>query len=377
MSLRLRLLLTVVGLLALSLAMAAGATFGALQDWRGPGSSRLLALTTPEQLLAASDELTERVAFVMIGSSGFALAFLTLLAAHLIRRGLRPLDRIVETAAAIGGGDLARRVETAPPDTEVGRLGEALNGMLGQLEQAFRERAASEDRLRRFVADASHELRTPIATIRGYAELFRRGAATRQDDLAKVMRRIEAEATRMGSLVNEMLLLARLDQGRPLERDRVELTGLAADAVADTLAIEPDRPLTLEHDDLPVEVPGDQARLRQVVGNLLANVLAHTPPGTPATVRVATDGDDALIEVIDQGPGLTEEQRSLVFERFYRGDHGHGGGRQAGGAGLGLSIVAAVVAAHGGSVSADSPPGAGAVFRVRLPLTAAPPEGTR
>ncbi|WP_052422959.1 sensor histidine kinase [Nonomuraea candida] len=367
MSLRARLVATVVGLLALALVLAAGATFGAIQDWRGPGSSRLLSLTTPEQLLAASDELSERVAFVLIGTSGFGLAALTLLAAHLIRRGLRPLDRIVETAAAIGDGDLARRVEAGPPGTEVGRLGDALNAMLGQIEDAFRERAASEDRLRRFVADASHELRTPIATIRGYAELFRRGAATRQDDLEKAMRRIEAEATRMGSLVDEMLLLARLDQGRPLDREPVELTELAADAVADTLAVDPDRPLTLDHDG-PVRVTGDAARLRQVMGNLLANVLHHTPPGTPAAVRIGVEDGQAVIEVADRGPGMPPEQAALVFERFYRVDHSHGGGARRGGAGLGLSIVRAVVTAHGGEVSARSVPGEGTTFHVHLPL---------
>lgn len=305
---------------------------------------------------------------MLIGTSGFGLAALTLLAALLIRRGLRPLDRIVGTAAAIGGGDLGRRVEAGPPGTEVGRLGDALNAMLGQIERAFREREESEDRLRRFVADASHELRTPVATIRGYAELFRRGAATRQDDLEKAMRRIEAEAARMGSLVDELLLLARLDQGRPLDRAPVELTELAADAVADTLAIDPDRPLSLDYDG-PVRVTGDAARLRQVVGNLLANVLDHTPTGTQATVRVGLDGGRALIEVADAGPGMAPDHLARVFQRFYRVDHGHGRDARNGGAGLGLSIVEAVVTAHGGDVSARAVPGGGTSFLVRLPVS--------
>ncbi|GII02449.1 sensor histidine kinase [Planobispora takensis] len=407
-SLRGRLVVTVAGLVALALGTVAGATFGALQDWRGHEGARLLAMDTPQALLAASDELTGRVANVMIISSAVALAGLTLLAAHLVGRGLRPLDRIVEAAADIGAGDLDRRIETAPDGSEVGRLGHALNAMLGQIERAFRQREESQDRLRRFVADASHELRTPIATIRGYAELFRRGAAGRPQDLATAMRRIEAEAARMGALVDEMLLLARLDQGRPLEHAPVELTGIAADAVADALAVEPDRPLSVEHDG-PVEVRGDAARLRQVVGNLLANVLAHTPPGTPAVVRVSMtagtgpasgtasasgtgpvdaagavgparragepliEAGEALIEVADEGPGLTPEQCTLVFERFYRADRTREGSGDRGGAGLGLSIVAAVAAAHGGRAEAVARPGRGAAFRVRLPAGAGRP----
>ncbi|GIH96762.1 sensor histidine kinase [Planobispora siamensis] len=396
LSLRGRLVVTVAGLVALALGTVAGATFGALQDWRGHEGARLLAMDTPQALLAASDELTGRVANVMIISSVTALAGLTLLAAHLVRRGLRPLDRIVEAAADIGAGDLDRRIETAPDGSEVGRLGHALNAMLGQIEKAFRQREESQDRLRRFVADASHELRTPIATIRGYAELFRRGAAGRPQDLATAMRRIEAEAARMGALVDEMLLLARLDQGRPLERAPVELTGIAADAVADALAVDPDRPLSVEHDG-PVEVRGDAARLRQVVGNLLANVLAHTPPGTPAVVRVSmtagtgpadaagsagparrageapVEAGEAVIEVADEGSGLTPEQCALVFERFYRADRTREGPGDRGGAGLGLSIVAAVAAAHGGRAEAVARPGGGAVFRVRLPAGDADP----
>lgn len=366
MSLRVRLVLTVVGLLALALVITAGATFGAIQDWRGPGYSRLLGLNDERELVAAAEELSHRVAMVMIGTSGLTLAALAVLAAVLIRRGLRPLDRMVETATAIGAGDLSRRVDVAAPDTEVGRLGAALNNMLSQLERAFRERETSEERLRRFVADASHELRTPVATIRGYAELFRRGAASRRADLEKAMHRIESEAARMGDLVEELLLLARLDQGRPMERTLVDLSALVADAVADTRAIEPGRPLTLDCADR-VLVLGDPSKLRQALGNLLVNVIHHTPAGTPASVRVKADGERAMVEVADQGPGLTEEQRQLVFERFYRVErahHAHGGGT-----GLGLAIVAAVIAAHGGEVSVDSRPGQGATFRFQLPRT--------
>ncbi|MFI6816458.1 sensor histidine kinase [Nonomuraea sp. NPDC050328] len=363
MSLRSRLTATVVGLLALALVLVGGATFGALQDWRGPDDARLRALGGGPELLAAADELTHRVAMVLIGTSGFALSGLTLLAAWLVRRGLRPLDRMVAAAGAIGAGDLGRRVEPAPPETEVGRLARALNAMLGQLEGAFRERAESRARLERFVADASHELRTPIATIRGYAELFRRGARVRQDDLAKAMSRIESEAARMGALVEELLLLARLDQGRVAERRVVELDVLVAEAVADTLAVEPDRPLDLLGDG-PVRVDGDAAQLRQAVGNLLANLLRHTPPGTEASVRVAAVDGRAVVEVADRGPGL--EPGARVFERFHH--------RAGGGAGLGLSIVAAVAEAHGGHATAGPRPGGGAIFRLNLPESTGLPE---
>ncbi|GAA2689593.1 MULTISPECIES: sensor histidine kinase [Nonomuraea] len=370
MSLRTRLVLTTVGLVAIALGLVAGATFGALQDWHGPGNSKLMALTTPEALLAASEELTSRIALVLAGTSAFALVCLTVLAAHLARRGLRPLDRIVEAAAHIGSGDLDRRIESAPPGTEVGRLAHALNAMLVQLERAFRQREASEERLRRFIADASHELRTPIATIRGYAELFRRGAHDRPEDLARAMHRIEAESARMGLLVEEMLLLARLDQGRPLEREPVSLVSLAADAVADTRAVDPSRSITLEY-GTPVVVTGDPARLRQVVANLLTNVLHHTPEGTAANVRVAEEDGFAVLEVSDEGPGLTSEQAERVFERFYRGDHRQPEAQRGGGAGLGLSIVASVVAAHGGLATASSAQDKGTTFTVRIPLARA------
>jgi two-component system OmpR family sensor kinase len=285
----------------------------------------------------------------------------------LVRVAMRPLTGMATTADAIAGGELSRRVSPADDRTEVGRLGLALNTMLSRIENAFAERQQSEDRLRRFVADASHELRTPLTSIRGYAELFRRGAATRPDDLAKAMSRIEEEAARMGVLVEEMLLLARLDQGRPLDRKPVDLSLLAAQAVGDARVVEPDRPLTLDLDG-SVQVIGDAVRLRQVLDNLLANVRTHTPPGTPAAVRVhaVDDGKTAVLVVEDEGPGLTEDQAARAFERFYRVDPSRA--RASGGAGLGLSIVSAIVAAHQGEVAVDSVAGQGATFTVSLPV---------
>ncbi|TDB88421.1 HAMP domain-containing histidine kinase [Actinomadura sp. KC216] len=310
------------------------------------------------------DEFFGRTLGTQISVTLVVLVGVGLLVWRAVRRATRPLEEIAATAARIGDGDLGRRLAVHGPKTEVGRLAEALNGMLAQIEASFREREASRDRLRRFVADASHELRTPVATVRGYAELFRRGAADRPEDLAKAMRRIESEAERMGRLVDEMLLLARLDQGRPLEREPVDLAALAADAVADAAVVEPDRPLALEGDG-PVVVTGDAGRLRQVLDNLLANVRRHTPAGTAATVRVSERDGEAVLEVADEGPGIPAGDRARVFERFYRTDQSRS--RDRGGSGLGLSIVAAVAEAHGGRASAADAPGGGAVFTITLP----------
>ncbi len=283
----------------------------------------------------------------------------------LVRIGLRPLDEVSDTADAIAGGDLTRRVEVTHPNTEVGRLGLAFNEMLTRIEAAFEEQRASEARLRQFVADASHELRTPLTSVRGYAELFRSGAATRPDDLAKVMARVEAEARRMSVLVDDLLLLARLDQGRPLATDRLDLTGLVVEAVERAQEIDPSHPFALDA-PAPVPVVGDEDRLRQVVDNLLTNVQHHTPAGPPTIVRVRAEDDDAWIEVSDRGPGLAEEDRVRIFERFYRADASRT--RDSGGSGLGLSIVAAIAGAHGGEATVASTPGEGTTFRIRLPL---------
>jgi two-component system OmpR family sensor kinase len=284
----------------------------------------------------------------------------------LVRLGMRPLEDIERTAGAIAAGDLSRRIEDEDANTEVGRLGGALNTMLGTIEAAFAERKESERRLRQFVADASHELQTPLTSVRGSAELVRRGAADRPEDLSNAMRRIEAESERMGVLVDDLLLLAHLDQNRPITRGRVDLRAITHDLVGDARVVDPDRPLTFEAPE-PVVIDGDEQRLKQVIANLLSNARTHTPPGTPVTVRVRRDGDDALIEVADRGPGMTSDHASRVFERFFRADPSRA--RASGGSGLGLSIVSAIAEAHGGRVQIETEPGDGATFQVRLPVT--------
>jgi two-component system OmpR family sensor kinase len=271
-----------------------------------------------------------------------------------------------QTADAIAGGDLSRRVSPATERTEVGRLGLALNAMLGQIEKAFAERQASENRLRQFLADASHELRTPLASIRGYAELFRIGAARKPADTEKAMSRIEDESERMGALVENLLTLARLDQVPEVARKPVDLAMLASDAAGDARAIAPDRQIELRAVS-PVTVMGDASQLRQVLGNLVRNALVHTPAGTRIELSVQVVGSDAEVEVRDHGHGLPTDDTDALFERFWRADPGRGRGRA--GAGLGLSIVAAIVAAHGGHVSAANADGGGAVFTIRLPVS--------
>lgn len=339
------------------------------------GALRYRVLATPLPLgqgtivvaspLSDVEATLNRLILVEGGVAVLVLAAAAGVSLWLVRIGFRPLARIEETAAEIAAGNLSRRVAHEDQRTEVGRLGRALNVMLEKIEAAFAERRASEERLRRFVADASHELRTPLTSIRGYAELFRRGARGRPEDLAKSMRRIEEESVRMGELVEELLLLARLDQGRPLETGPVDLSDLARDAVADASAVQPDRPIDIEHPG-EVIVQGDEARLRQVILNLLSNALIHTPARTPVHVRVAADGDKAAIEVTDEGPGLQEDHADKVFDRFFRVDPARS--RDRGNVGLGLSIVSAIVQAHGGEATLDTEPGRGARFVVTLPM---------
>jgi len=325
------------------------------------GDGDVLLLGLP---LGEVDAEVSRLVGVELLVTAVVLAILALVTYWVIRLGVSPIKRMTATATAIAGGELSHRVPDVDTRTEAGQLGGALNTMLGRIEDAFDQRAESEDRLRRFVADASHELRTPVTTIRGYAELYRVGALDDPNDLGQAMRRTEEEAIRMGSLVEDLLLLARLDQGRPLERAPVDLGVLAIDAVRDARAVQPERPITVSTDE-GVVVEGDDHRLRQVVANLVGNALGHTPEQTPVHVAVHRDNGRAVLEVRDEGPGMGQEAAARAFERFYRADPARS--RRHGGTGLGLAIVKATVEAHGGSVRMDTNEGAGTTVRVELP----------
>jgi two-component system OmpR family sensor kinase len=296
----------------------------------------------------------------------------------LVRLGLRPLEDVERTADSIAAGDLDQRVPGAEQATEVGRLARALNVMLERIQAAFSARVASESRLReneqhlrQFVADASHELRTPIAAVSAYAELFERGGTEHSEDLPRIAAGIRTETARMDRLVNDLLTLARLDEGVPMEKAPVELVSLASEAVHAASAVGPEWPVRFSASQ-PVEVVGDKDRLRQVVDNLLANVRAHTPPGTSATVRVEQKDGQAEIEVRDSGPGMPADDARRIFERFYRADPART--RTGGGSGLGLSIVSAIVAAHDGTVLATSAPDEGTVITIWLPLDVQVPD---
>jgi two-component system OmpR family sensor kinase len=339
----------------------------------GGGSYRVRAsieANTPNRILVIAAPLNElnstlhRLLLIELAVTAVVLAAMTALGLWIVRLGLRPLDEIEATAAAIAGGDLSRRVERAEDRTEVGRLGLALNRMLEKIEEGVTALEASEAKLRRFVADASHELRTPLAAVRAYAELFTRGAAEHPDDLERSMKGISRESERMSVLVEDLLLLAHLDEGRPLEREPVALDEVVAEAVETARTLEPSRPLEVELTS--ATVLGDRDRLRQVVDNLLSNVRSHTPADAPLRVDLARVAGSAVLTVADSGPGMDAEQVAHVFERFYRADPSRA--RSSGGAGLGLAIVTAVVSAHGGAVDAESARGEGTTFRVKLPL---------
>ncbi|MFF5175506.1 sensor histidine kinase [Micromonospora sp. NPDC000089] len=366
------------------------------------GNGRIVAFG---QHLNGVDLAVKRLVWIDLLVGGAVLILLASIGAAIVRTSLKPLVEIERTAAAIAGGDLTRRVPDPEEGqecatSELGRLSRALNAMLAQIEAAFTARAASEtaarsaessardaayaaqaseararrseERMRQFVADASHELRTPLTTIRGFAELYRQGAAREPQQTSDLLRRIEDEAARMGLLVEDLLLLARLDRERPVQLAPVELPVLASDAVEAARVVAPERRIALEIEPGagPLVVYGDDARLRQVIGNLMTNALTHTPAEASVTLRLRTEpGNLAVVEVIDTGPGLTPEQAERVFERFYRADAART--RRASGitsTGLGLAIVAALVTAHHGTVEVDGTPGGGATFRVRLPL---------
>jgi two-component system OmpR family sensor kinase len=299
---------------------------------------------------------------IELGSSIAVVLALVVLGLWTIRRGLRPLEGMARTAGAIAGGQLGSRVHVSDERTEVGQLGTALNGMLAQIEAGFDEKAHTEARLRQFVADASHELRTPLTSIRGYAELLRKGGFADEDSRQRALLRVEQEAARMGGLVDDLLLLARIDRGRALTRNHVDLSAIARDVVEDARALDPGRRIELDASS-PVIVVGDRDRLGQVALNLMRNALVHTPEGTAVEVATAVDGSKGVLMVSDHGPGLTPLQASRVFDRFFRADTA----RSRGGTGLGLAIVRAIAEALGGNASVESHPGAGAVFSVAIP----------
>ncbi|MDJ0319372.1 HAMP domain-containing sensor histidine kinase [Pseudarthrobacter sp. PS3-L1] len=356
------------------------------QSWRVVAVDVSLATTdgTPDAAVVIGLPLTNvddvvRHAGLVVSLVGLATLLLAIMAATwTVRRAFQPLSRVEKTAAAIAAGDLSRRVEGANGHTELGRLAGSLNAMLSHIESAFAARTASEDRMRRFAADASHELRTPLVTIRGFSELYRHGALSEDEDVATAMGRIESEAKRMGSMVEDLLLLARIDEQLPLQNKPVDLHLLANDAVVDTQATARGRKVTLVGlqgalKPGPAPVLGDEAKLRQVVGNLVGNALRYTPDGSPIELAVGTGTNaggerTSIIEVRDHGPGISGEDSRKVFERFYRADTSRT--RETGGSGLGLAIVAAIVGSHGGTVKVQDTAGGGATLSVTIPWQA-------
>ncbi len=333
------------------------------------GQYRTVAVSVPQGTLITSvslnptnDTLASLRKVELVATLAVLLA-MGVLVLVVVRRGLRPLRQMAGTADAIASGDLTRRVPEGRPGTEIGRLGSALNAMLAQIEVAFDEKSASEERLRQFVADASHELRTPLTSIRGYAELLGRGGFSDEAGRNKALKRIEEEATRMGGLVEDLLLLAELDRGRPLRAEPVDLHRVCADAVDDSNAVPHGHLLSLQAGP-PVVVIGDGERLAQVAHNLVRNALAHTPAGSEVVVTTGVTQTMGFIRVSDNGPGIPPELAGRVFDRFYQGDPS----RSASGTGLGLAIVRAIAEALHGSAEVATSPRGGATVMVRIPL---------
>lgn len=359
-----------------------------LPYWWSDGDQRWRVATIPLRVAGVDEEVTFTVAtptgdveeslrrltvaLALVG--GAVVAACATLGWVGVRRAFRPLTQVEDVATAFGDGDTSRRVLNAWPGTEVGRLGSSVNAMLDRIETTLAAREASEARMRRFVGDASHELRTPLAAVRGFAELYRMGAVGTTEDVRHTFRRIEDESTRMGGLVDDLLMLARMDERRPMRRDPLDLLALAGDAVHDARALAPDRVVTLRGLDgapAPAAAPtvGDDSHLRQVVTNLLANAIRHTPKGSPIEVGVGRRGDWVLVQVVDHGPGIPAEQAGHIFERFWRADASRSRST-GGGSGLGLAIVDAIVTAHAGAARVVPTPGGGAAFEVALPAPA-------
>jgi two-component system OmpR family sensor kinase len=341
---------------------APGAVFRAVARPLPNNSGTLVAAQSLEEL----DNTITRLGFLFFFISLVLLLLMAVAARTVVAVGLKPLKTAEETAEEIASGNLSARMPEASPSTEVGRLVSTFNKMLTRIEESFAARTKSEDKLRRFVADASHELRTPLTAIRGFSELYRQGAVKGEDDTKQLISRIEGESKRMSSLVEDLLLLARVDQFREMKSEAVDIVKLVADATASAQVSGPNHPITLIAPNSEVFMLGEEVRIHQVLANLLANARAHTPDGTPIAVMITSNDDEVSISVADKGPGISEVDQKRIFERFYRADSSRSRSGEDG-TGLGLSIVEAVMRAHGGTVSVESELGKGTKFTLTFP----------
>ena len=341
---------------------AAGADFRAVARSLPNNSGTVVAAQSLEEL----DNTVSRLGFLFFFISLILLILMAIAARTVVAVGLRPLKTAEETAEEIASGNLSARMPEASPNTEVGRLVTTFNTMLTRIEESFVARTKSEDKLRRFVADASHELRTPLTAIRGFSELYRQGAVKGEEDTKQLISRIEGESKRMSSLVEDLLLLARIDQSRAMRSEAVDIVKVVSDATASAQVSGPNHPITLIAPNAEVFMLGDEVRIHQVVANLLANARAHTPDGTPIAVMITSNDDQVSVSVADKGPGMSEEDQKRIFERFYRADSSRVRSGEDG-TGLGLSIVEAVMKAHGGSVAVESELGKGSKFTLTFP----------